>query len=86
MSRVRFSGFGEQAIDFYDGLVADNTKAYWDDNREVYDADVKAPMEALLAELTPSSPPTSAPPRCSGRTGTSGSRRTRPRTRRTAAA
>jgi uncharacterized protein (TIGR02453 family) len=50
---VRFSGFGEHAIDFYDGLVVDNTKAYWDDNREVYNADVRAPMEALLAELTP---------------------------------
>jgi uncharacterized protein (TIGR02453 family) len=49
---VKFSGFGEHAIDFYDGLEVDNSKAYWDDNREVYDADVRAPMEALLAELS----------------------------------
>jgi uncharacterized protein (TIGR02453 family) len=49
---VKFSGFGEHAIDFYDGLEVDNTKAYWDDNREVYNADVRAPMEELLAELT----------------------------------
>jgi uncharacterized protein (TIGR02453 family) len=48
---VKFAGFGEHAIDFYDGLEVDNTKAYWDDNREVYNADVRAPMEALLAEL-----------------------------------
>jgi uncharacterized protein (TIGR02453 family) len=50
---VKFSGFGEHAIDFFDGLVVDNTKAYWDDNREVYNADVRAPMEAMLAELSP---------------------------------
>jgi uncharacterized protein (TIGR02453 family) len=49
---VKFSGFGEHAIDFFDGLVVDNTKAYWDDNRETYNADVRAPMEALLAELS----------------------------------
>ncbi|TCO56587.1 DUF2461 domain-containing protein [Actinocrispum wychmicini] len=48
---MRFEGFGEHAIDFYDGLEADNTKAYWDDNRDVYNVDVRAPMEALLAEL-----------------------------------
>ena len=46
-----FTGFGEHAIDFYDGLVADNSKAYWTDNKKVYDEDVRAPMEALLAEL-----------------------------------
>lgn len=48
---MRFSGFGEHAVDFYDGLVADNSKAYWEDNRAVYDSDVRAPMEALLSEL-----------------------------------
>jgi uncharacterized protein (TIGR02453 family) len=49
---VKFSGFGEHAIDFYDGLVVDNSKAYWDDNREIYNNDVRAPMETLLAELS----------------------------------
>jgi uncharacterized protein (TIGR02453 family) len=48
---VKFAGFGEHAVEFYDGLVADNTKAYWEDNLEVYRADVRAPMEAMLAEL-----------------------------------
>ena len=47
----RFSGFGEHAVDFYDGLVADNSKAYWTDNRALYETDVRAPMQALLAEL-----------------------------------
>lgn len=50
---VTFTGFGEHAIDFYDGLAADNSKAYWDDNVAVYKRDVRAPMEALLAALEP---------------------------------
>jgi len=49
---MAFTGFGEHAIDFYDGLVADNSKSYWEDNKHLYAADVRAPMEALLAELT----------------------------------
>ena len=44
-----FAGFGEAAVDFYDGLVADNSNAYWNDHRELYEADVRAPMQALLA-------------------------------------
>ena len=47
-----FTGFGEHAVDFYDGLVADNSKSYWDDNKSTYLEDVRAPMEALLAELS----------------------------------
>ncbi|MGH3878974.1 MAG: DUF2461 domain-containing protein [Actinophytocola sp.] len=46
-----FHGFGEHAVDFFDGLVADNSKSYWTDNKAVYQADVREPMEALLAEL-----------------------------------
>jgi uncharacterized protein (TIGR02453 family) len=47
----KFTGFGEHAVDFYDGLVADNSKAYWTDNREVYESDVRVPMQALLDDL-----------------------------------
>lgn len=47
----KFTGFGEQAIDFYDGLVADNSKAYWTDHRHVYESDVREPMQALLDDL-----------------------------------
>ena len=50
---VEFAGFGERLVDFYDGLEADNSKAYWTDNRPVYDEQVRAPMEALLAALEP---------------------------------
>lgn len=47
----KFTGFGEHAIDFYDGLNADNSKAYWTDNREIYEADVRVPMQALLDDM-----------------------------------
>ena len=47
----RFHGFGEGAVEFYDGLIADNSKAYWTDQRQVYETHVKEPMQALLADL-----------------------------------
>jgi uncharacterized protein (TIGR02453 family) len=50
---VTFAGFGEDAVEFYDGLLADNSRAYWSDRRQVYERDVRAPMLALLAELEP---------------------------------
>jgi uncharacterized protein (TIGR02453 family) len=46
-----FTGFGEGVVEFYDGLVADNSKAYWTDHREVYERDVRGPMQALVAAL-----------------------------------
>ena len=48
-----FAGFGEGAVEFYDGLLADNSKAYWTDHRGIYESDVLAPMRALLAVLEP---------------------------------
>ncbi len=48
-----FEGFPEEALVFYEGLEADNTKAYWTDHKAVYDRAVKASMEALLAQLKP---------------------------------
>lgn len=50
---VRFDGFGDRVVEFYEGLEADNSKAYWTDHKPVYEADVRAPMEALLARLEP---------------------------------
>jgi uncharacterized protein (TIGR02453 family) len=47
-----FKGWPDRALEFYEGLEADNSKAYWLDHKDVYERDVKAPMEALLAELT----------------------------------
>jgi uncharacterized protein (TIGR02453 family) len=48
-----FQGFPEPALDFYEGLVADNSKAYWADHKHVYDTAVRAPLQALLDELGP---------------------------------
>ncbi len=53
MTDSAFAGFPEQALEFYEGLQADNTKAYWTDHRATYDQTVKAPLEALLATLEP---------------------------------
>ena len=50
---MSFAGFPERALEFYEGLEADNTKAYWTDHRGVYDDDVRAPMQALLHALGP---------------------------------
>jgi len=49
---MAFKGWPDTAQAFYEGLEADNSKAYWLDHKEVYERDVKAPMDALLAELT----------------------------------
>ncbi len=48
---MAFTGWPIEAIDFYDGLEEDNSRAYWQAHRSVYEDAVKAPMEALLAEL-----------------------------------
>jgi uncharacterized protein (TIGR02453 family) len=49
---MAFKGWRDTALAFYEGLEADNSKAYWLEHKEVYERDVKAPMDALLAELT----------------------------------
>lgn len=48
-----FAGFPEQALEFYEGLEADNTKAYWTDHRPTYERCVRNPFEALLTLLEP---------------------------------
>jgi len=50
---VAFRGWPTEALDFYEGLEADNSKTYWMDHKQVYDEQVLAPMAALLAELEP---------------------------------
>ena len=48
-----FTGFPAAALDFYDDLEVDNTKAFWEKHKAVYDESVKAPMTALCAALEP---------------------------------
>jgi uncharacterized protein (TIGR02453 family) len=50
---MEFRGWSERAIEFYEGLEADNSKTYWQANKVVYEERVLAPMQALLAELAP---------------------------------
>jgi hypothetical protein len=51
MSPVAFRGWPVEAVEFYEGLQADNSKPYWQDHKTVYERCVRAPMEQLLAEL-----------------------------------
>jgi uncharacterized protein (TIGR02453 family) len=46
-----FEGFGEQALDFYEGLAADNSRTYWHAHQDVYREQVAQPLRALAAEL-----------------------------------
>lgn len=46
-----FAGFPEEALDFYEGLEADNTKAYWTEHKAAYERSVRAPLLALCAAL-----------------------------------
>ena len=50
---MSFTGFPESALEFYEGLIADNSKAYWTDHKAVYESAVRLPMQALLDELGP---------------------------------
>jgi uncharacterized protein (TIGR02453 family) len=51
IARVAFRGWPSEAIEFYEGLEADNSKTYWTAHKHVYDRHVRAPMVELLAEL-----------------------------------
>jgi uncharacterized protein (TIGR02453 family) len=48
---MAFTGWPVEAVEFYEGLQADNSKVYWQEHKDVYERDVRGPMEQLLAEL-----------------------------------
>jgi uncharacterized protein (TIGR02453 family) len=50
---MAFRGWPVEAIEFYEGLEADNTKTYWQAHKAVYEQAVAGPMAELLAELAP---------------------------------
>jgi uncharacterized protein (TIGR02453 family) len=50
---VAFRGWPVEAVEFYEGLLADNSKTYWLAHKATYDECVRAPMVALLADLEP---------------------------------
>lgn len=50
---MTFEGFPVAALDFYDDLEMDNTKSFWTAHKDVYEAAVKRPMDALVTALEP---------------------------------
>ncbi|KAB2342439.1 DUF2461 domain-containing protein [Actinomadura rudentiformis] len=50
---MAFTGFTDEAFEFYEGLLADNSKAYWTAHKETYERHVRDPMIELFAELEP---------------------------------
>jgi uncharacterized protein (TIGR02453 family) len=50
---MSFHGWPAEALEFYEGLEADNSKAYWTAHKAIYDQKVLGPMSELLEELAP---------------------------------
>ena len=48
---MSFAGFPEAALDFYDDLEVDNTKAFWEQHKDVYQSAVATPMRLLTDAL-----------------------------------
>jgi uncharacterized protein (TIGR02453 family) len=48
---MAFTGWPEEALEFYDGLVADNSKTYWTEHKDVYQDQILRPMTELAEEL-----------------------------------
>lgn len=46
-----FTGFGPAAFRFFRGLARNNSKAWFEKNRAVYEAEVREPMRALIEEM-----------------------------------
>lgn len=45
---MAFRGFPPEALEFWEGLEADNSKSYWTAHKDLYESAVRGPMEALL--------------------------------------
>jgi uncharacterized protein (TIGR02453 family) len=48
---VAFRGWPAEAIEFFEGLEADNSKTYWQAHKQTYERAVRGPMDELLVEL-----------------------------------
>lgn len=51
MAPPRFVGFGPAATDWFVALASDNSRRYWTATRDIWQRDVRGPLEALLDEL-----------------------------------
>ena len=47
-----FPGWSPEAVEFFQDLQVNNTKAYWSAHKDFYEASVRAPMAELLDELS----------------------------------
>lgn len=50
---MTFTGIPAEAFDFYDALVADNSKPFWTEHKHEYESAVRDPMQQLAAALEP---------------------------------
>ena len=50
---MSFTGWPEEALDFYEELEIDNSKAYWTGHKAVYQEKILRPMTELVEELAP---------------------------------
>ena len=50
---MAFRGWPVEALEFFEGLEADNSKTYWHQHEDRYEEMVRAPMEELIEELAP---------------------------------
>jgi uncharacterized protein (TIGR02453 family) len=50
---MTFTGIPVAALDFYEDLEGDNSKSFWTAHKQIYDEQVRAPLEALAVALTP---------------------------------
>ena len=50
---MTFDGIPLAALDFYEGLEADNSKTYWTEHKGVYESSVRGPITALCEQLAP---------------------------------
>ena len=48
---MAFTGFPNEAFEFYEQLEADNSKAFWQSHKDVYERACRRPMEELFAAL-----------------------------------
>lgn len=51
MAAPRFAGFGPAVTDWFVALASDNSRSYWAATRDIWQRDVRDPLEALLEEL-----------------------------------
>jgi uncharacterized protein (TIGR02453 family) len=49
---MAFEGWPAEALEFYEGLEADNSKAYWTAHKAIYEQKVLHPMTELIEELS----------------------------------